>query len=149
MLYSGVDEAWLALSPQAIKCEHQQGPQMKIPNVLEYNFEVRHPRCVCSVTKNFCVLHIQPNTTIIHLVVQYVYNYMFRPYMLAIFRFWFNLQSSYARCVGCSFRVLGVGWGERDLALSIVLLTISVHYSMLVLSILTPILLMILFITYP
>jgi len=42
-----------------------------------------------------------------------VYNYMFRPYMLAIFRLWFNLQSSYTRCVGCSFRVLGVGWGER------------------------------------
>ena len=35
--------------------------------------------------------------------------------MSAIFRLWFNLQSSYTRCVGCSFRVLGVGWGERDL----------------------------------
>ena len=23
------------------------------------NFEVRHPRCVGSITKNFCVLHIQ------------------------------------------------------------------------------------------
>ena len=30
---------------------------------------------------------------------------MFRPYMWAIFRLWFNLQSSYTRCVGCSFRV--------------------------------------------
>jgi len=38
---------------------------------------------------------------------------MFRPYMLAIFWLWFNLQSSYTRCMGCSFRVLGVGWGER------------------------------------
>ena len=27
-------------------------------------------------------------------------------------------QSSYTRCVGCSFRVLGVGWGERDLVVS-------------------------------
>ena len=25
-------------------------------------FEVRHPRCVGSITKNFCVLHIQSNT---------------------------------------------------------------------------------------
>jgi hypothetical protein len=35
-LYSGVDEVWLALSPQTIKYEHQQGPQLKIPNVLGY-----------------------------------------------------------------------------------------------------------------
>jgi len=35
-LYSGVDEVWLALSPQTIKYEHQQGSQLKIPNVLEY-----------------------------------------------------------------------------------------------------------------
>jgi len=55
------------------------------------NFELRHPRCVSSITKNVSVLHIQSNTTIFHLVVQWVYdyigcNYMFRPYMLAIFR---------------------------------------------------------------
>jgi len=30
-----------------------------------HNFEVRHPRCVGSKTKNFCVLHIQSNTTIV------------------------------------------------------------------------------------
>ena len=53
---------------------------------LQPHFEVRHPRCVGSMTKNFCVLHIQSNTTIFHLVVQYEYNYMFRPYMWAIFR---------------------------------------------------------------
>jgi len=34
------------------------------------NFEVRHPRCVGSITKNFCVLHLQSNTTIFPLVVQ-------------------------------------------------------------------------------
>ena len=34
------------------------------------NFEVRHPRCVGSITKNFCVLHIQSNTTIFQLAVQ-------------------------------------------------------------------------------
>jgi len=81
---------------------------------------VRQPRCVGSITDNFCVLNIQSNTTILHLVVQRVYNYMFRPCMWAIFRLWFNLESSYRRCVGCSFRVLGVGWGERDLIVSIV-----------------------------
>jgi len=63
---------------------------------------------------------IQSNTTIFHLVVQLEYNYMFRPYMWAIFRLWFNLQSSYTRCAGCSFRVLGVGWGDRDLVVSLV-----------------------------
>ena len=39
-------------------------------NMAIYNFEVRHPRCVGSITKNFCVLHIQLNTTIFHLVVE-------------------------------------------------------------------------------
>jgi len=45
---------------------------------------------------------------------------MFWPYTLVTFKLWFNLQSSYTRCVGCSFRVLGVGWEERDLVVSIV-----------------------------
>jgi len=34
------------------------------------NFEVRPPRCVGLITENFCVLHIQSNKTIFHLVVQ-------------------------------------------------------------------------------
>ena len=34
------------------------------------NFEVRHPRRVGSITKNFCVSHIQSNTTIFPLVIQ-------------------------------------------------------------------------------
>jgi len=34
---------------------------------------------------HFCALHIQSNTTIFHPAIQYVYNYMFRSYMLAIF----------------------------------------------------------------
>jgi len=55
-------------------------------NSLVCNFEVRHPRCVGSVTKNYCVLHIQSNTIIFHLVGQWVYDYigckyMFRPYL--------------------------------------------------------------------
>jgi len=45
---------------------------------------------------------------------------MFRPYMWAIFRLRFNLQISYMRSVGCSFRVLEVRWGEQDLVVSIV-----------------------------
>ena len=32
--------------------------------IQTFNFEVFHPRCVGSITKNFCVLHIQSNTTI-------------------------------------------------------------------------------------
>ena len=58
--------------------------------------------------KEFSVLYLQSNTTIFHLVVQQKYNYMFRPYMWAIFRLCFDSQSSYTRCMGCSLRVLGV-----------------------------------------
>jgi len=32
--------------------------------------EARHPRCVGSITKNFCVLHVQSDTTICYLLVQ-------------------------------------------------------------------------------
>jgi len=32
-------------------------------------FEVRHSSCVGSITKNFCVLHIQTNTTIFRTVI--------------------------------------------------------------------------------
>ena len=32
--------------------------------IFFFNFEVCHPRCVGSITKNFCVLHIQSNTNI-------------------------------------------------------------------------------------
>jgi hypothetical protein len=34
------------------------------------NLEVRHPCCVGSITKNFCVLHVQSNTTIFYLLVE-------------------------------------------------------------------------------
>ena len=43
-------------------------PDLNIKCITNH-FEVRHPRCVGSITKNFCVLHIQSNTTIFHLVV--------------------------------------------------------------------------------
>ena len=78
--------------------------------------EAFQSHCPGAITKNFCVLHIQSNTTIFHLVVQWEYNYMFRPYMWTIFRLWFNLQNSYTRCVGCSFRVLGLG-GRNEISL--------------------------------
>jgi len=38
-------------------------------NIDICNFEVHHPRCVGSITKNFCLLHIQSNTTVFHPVV--------------------------------------------------------------------------------
>jgi len=31
--------------------------------------ELRHPLCVGSITNNFCVLHIQSNANIFHLLV--------------------------------------------------------------------------------
>ena len=31
---------------------------------------VSHPRCVGAKTKNFCLLHLQSNTTVFHLVIQ-------------------------------------------------------------------------------
>ena len=62
--------------------------------------------------KEFYVLHVQSNTTIFYLVVQWEYNYMFRPYMWAIFRLRFNLQISYTRCVGRFVWGLGGGEGE-------------------------------------
>ena len=80
------------------------------------NFEVRHPRCVGSITKNFCVLHIQSNTTIFHPIVHYDYNYMFRPYMWAIFRLWFDFQSSHTRCMGVLFGYWGLG-GRNKISL--------------------------------
>jgi len=47
---------------------------MLIQNVskpyISFDYEARHPRFAGSITKNFCVLHIQSNTTIFHLVVQ-------------------------------------------------------------------------------
>jgi len=42
----------------------------EITKTFTYGFELRHPRCVGSITKNFCVLHIQSNTAIFQLVVQ-------------------------------------------------------------------------------
>jgi len=54
------------------------GPNILLSNLFS-NLEVRHPLCFGSITKNFCILHVQSNTTIFHPVVQYVYNYMFRP----------------------------------------------------------------------
>jgi len=65
------------------------------------------------IFKELCVLHVQLNTTIFQLVVQQEYNYMFRPYMWAIFKLWFNLQSSYTRCVGWFFEGVGVWVGEE------------------------------------
>jgi len=44
-------------------------PATPILNRL-HNLDVRHPRCVGSITKNFCVLHVQSNTTVFYLLEQ-------------------------------------------------------------------------------
>ena len=74
-------------------------------------------KTICSNNKEYYVLHVQSNTTIFHLVVQYKYNYMFRPYMWHFFRLRFNLLSSHTRCVGCFLGCweLGGGRGGQDL----------------------------------
>ena len=50
-----------------------------------------------SYNKEFSVLYLQSETPIFHPGVQQEYNYMFRPYMWAIFRLCFDLQSSCAQ----------------------------------------------------
>ena len=50
---------------QRLICVELQGGSRKL-NMYICAFEVCHPRCVGSVTKNYCVLHIQSNTTIFH-----------------------------------------------------------------------------------
>ena len=55
---------------------------IKVKLEIQRCFEARHPRCVGSIAKNFCVLHIQSNATIFHLLIHYVYNYMFRPSLI-------------------------------------------------------------------
>ena len=113
-VYDNEKENWRILTNKEIYA------RVKKPTVIEtisffFSFGVRHPCCVGSITANFlCITHavkhnyISPSSTV-------GIQLMFQPYMWAIFRLWFNLQSSYTRCVGCSFRVLGVGWGEWDL----------------------------------
>jgi len=44
-------------------------PRCRWKGDINLDIEVRHPRCVGSITKNFCILHVQSNTTILHLVV--------------------------------------------------------------------------------
>jgi hypothetical protein len=52
------------------------------------------------------------NTTIFIssiLAIYYITHNMFRPLLLAIFRLYMDLTSSYTTYVGCSFRVWGKG----------------------------------------
>jgi hypothetical protein len=57
------------------------------------------------VTTHFCVLQGVENNYILPNSTEGT-QINIQPYMWAIFRLWFDLQSSYTRCVGCSFRVL-------------------------------------------
>ena len=70
---------------------------------------------ICLTTNNFCVLHIQSNTTIFHLVVQYEYNYMFRPYMLAIFRLDLTYGAAIQDVWGVLLGYWGLGGGNKIL----------------------------------
>ena len=61
--------------------------QMKVYGFSGSSFWNQENFCLLQEhNKEFCVLHVQSNTTIIHLLVQQEYNYMFRPHMCAIFR---------------------------------------------------------------
>ena len=66
-------------------------PFLCITHTVEHNY-ISPSSTVCiqlhvsaRYVGHFCVLHIQSNTTTFHPAVEQVYNYMFRPYMLAIF----------------------------------------------------------------
>jgi len=43
------------------------GVEIPVSRNVTLRFALRHPRCVGSITKNICVLHIQSNTTIFYL----------------------------------------------------------------------------------
>jgi len=68
---------------------------------------IKAVKCILHLTKNLCITHtvehncISPSSTVgiqLHVSALCVW---------AIFTLWFYLQSSYTRCVGCSF--MGIG----------------------------------------
>ena len=64
------------------------------------NSEVRHPRCVGTITQKFCVLHFQSNTTIFHLVQWENTTTCFGPIGGPSSGCNLDLKISYKRCVG-------------------------------------------------
>ena len=79
---------------------------------------MRHPRCVGSITKNFCVLHVQSNNYILpistviiqlHVSVLYVYHLQFE-----ILTYRLVIQDVWGICV------VGEGGVKRYLVVSIV-----------------------------
>jgi len=59
---------------------------LPIQNVSHPIFRSTILNALLVIIQKFCVLNVQSNTTIFHLVVQWENNYMFRPYRWAIFR---------------------------------------------------------------
>jgi len=70
------------------------------------------------LTRSYNICIYRQNTTIFISSIMGVYynthKYMFRPLMLAIFRLYMDLSSSYTTYVGCFFRVWGKGFFVRS-----------------------------------
>jgi len=49
----------------ADSCDHNNKLSESRKGITFLNLEVCHPHCVGSITKIFCVLHVQSNTTIV------------------------------------------------------------------------------------
>ena len=78
---------------------------MKYQLVNKTHFEARHPRCVASTAKNFCVLHneVEHNyiSSSITLGLQLHVSALYVGHLQVVIDF----RSSYTRCMGCSFRL--------------------------------------------
>ena len=89
-------------------------------NCESFSFEVCHPLVLSKYQDQYKMFIYRQNKIIIIssvLAIYYIrHNHMFRPLMLAIFRLYMDLPSTYTTCVGC---FLGVGkgsfWWDRDL----------------------------------
>ena len=70
------------------------------------------PLCWFNNKEFLCITHtVEHNYISSSSTVEY--SYMFRPYMWAIFKLRFNLQSSYTRCVVRSLGYWGLGGGNE------------------------------------
>jgi len=71
------------------------------------------------INKEYCVLHVQSNTTIFHLVYSRNTTTCFDPIYGPISGCDLTYRTAIQDVWGV-LRVLGIGWGERDLVVSIV-----------------------------
>ena len=70
-----------------------------LSDIVVWNSEVRHPRCVGTITQKFCVLHFQSNTTIFHLLQWENTTTCFGPIGGPSSGCNLDLEISYKRCV--------------------------------------------------